>query len=91
VSISDKVNIWREIVAADAGLVGPDTLEGTRSSLQRWLAQSPEQRSAMRAYATDCFERHFRMSAVARRLAEVVGVRASAATRGPCGIHSLET
>jgi glycosyltransferase involved in cell wall biosynthesis len=91
VLISDKVNIWREIVAADAGLVGPDTLEGTRSTLRRWLEQSPEQRRAMRAYASDCFERHFRMSGTAHRLAEVVALRGRAATRGPCAIHSLET
>ena len=44
VLISDKVNLWREIEADGAGLVAPDTLEGTRQLLGRWLALPAEER-----------------------------------------------
>ena len=38
VLISDKVNIWREIVNDGAGFAESDTLAGTVQSLSRWLA-----------------------------------------------------
>ena len=41
VLISDKVNSWREIEADNAGWVAPDTLDGTVSLLERWLALLP--------------------------------------------------
>ena len=40
VLISDKVNIWREIVASQGGIVEPDTVEGTRKLICRFLALS---------------------------------------------------
>jgi glycosyltransferase involved in cell wall biosynthesis len=93
VLISDKVNIWREIDAAGAGLVGADTAEGTRATLRRWLALDAAQRSAMRSSAGACFETHFRMSAAARRLIETIAphVRPRRLQPGSCPIHSLET
>ena len=86
VLISDKVNIWREIVAADAGFAAGDTLEGTLATLRRWLALSPDQRTAMKASAAACYQNHFHMAAAVRRLAETVAphiqrVPAAAAVR----------
>ena len=72
VLISDKVNIWREIQAAQAGLVEPDTLAGTVALLERWLAPPAPAWEHMRASARMCFEQHFRMDQVARTLAHVV-------------------
>eukprot|EP01038_Epipyxis_sp_PR26KG_P002792 gene2792-3964_t len=37
VLISDKVNIWREIDQARAGMVETDTVDGTERSLRHWL------------------------------------------------------
>ncbi len=51
VLISDKVNIWREVDEAGAGLVEPDTLEGTRNLISRWEAFSSEEKAAMTARA----------------------------------------
>lgn len=68
VLISDKVNIWREIEAAGAGLVREDTLSGTRALLRQWIDLPPEQRGIMRQHARACFEQHFQVRQVARRL-----------------------
>jgi len=72
VLISDKVNIWREIEQAGAGFVAPDTAEGTRAMLARWLATPDPSWQGMRAAARECFERQFQMEQVAHRLIGVV-------------------
>lgn len=59
VLISNKVNIWREVERESAGLVEPDTLEGTTNLLQRWAALSHKDREAMRAQARACYEQYF--------------------------------
>ena len=60
VLISDRINIWREIQSAGAGLVETDTADGAAHLLARWLALSPEERNAMRKHADACFAKHFR-------------------------------
>lgn len=72
VLISDKVNIWREIVADDAGLAGSDTLDGMGRVLTHWLNLPAEQRAAMRQHAVACYERHFHMAAAAQRLIDTI-------------------
>ncbi len=47
VLISDKVNIWREVKRSGAGLVEPDTLQGTRMLIQNLLELSFEERAQM--------------------------------------------
>jgi len=72
VLISDKVNIWREVVEDGAGLVESDTLEGARRLLRRFFDLSPEDRSAMRQHARGCFEQRFRLDSVADRLMALI-------------------
>ena len=72
VLISDKVNIWREIQQAQAGLVATDTLDGTVGLLERWLATPAPEWQRMRESARQCFEQHFRMDQVAHALVRVV-------------------
>lgn len=81
VLVSTQVNIWREIVQAQAGLAGPDTLEGTRAVLAQWLAMPPSARAAMRAAAQPCFDRHFHIRASVQGLATLV--RAAQARHAP--------
>jgi glycosyltransferase involved in cell wall biosynthesis len=59
VIVSDKVNIWREIVGSSAGLVETDTIDGTSKSLTRWSEMSLEQISEFRANAKQCFHQKF--------------------------------
>jgi glycosyltransferase involved in cell wall biosynthesis len=68
VLISDQVNIWREVEAAGAGLVAPDTTEGTVSLLQRWLALTPAEKETMSRAGVACFARHFNMRQAAEQL-----------------------
>lgn len=72
VLISDKVNIWREIQAARAGFVAPDTLAGTVEMLERWLAVPRPEWHQMRESAHRCFDEQFRMDQVAQALVRVV-------------------
>jgi glycosyltransferase involved in cell wall biosynthesis len=70
--ISDKVNIWREVQSSGAGLVAPDTLEGTRTLLGQWLALNPTERLAMGAAARELFSRRFTVDAMAHGLLDAV-------------------
>jgi glycosyltransferase involved in cell wall biosynthesis len=68
VLISNKVNIWHEIEAAGAGLVAEDDLDGTVSTLRRWVACGPGEQDAMRRRAVDCFTNHYQIERAAQSL-----------------------
>lgn len=70
--ISNKVNIWREILADCAGLVSEDALEGTCALLQSYLEMSEEEKLAMRQAAYDCFDRRFEIRKAAESLRAVL-------------------
>jgi glycosyltransferase involved in cell wall biosynthesis len=59
VLVSDKVNIWREIRAANAGMVAPDDVAGATRLLTEWAATSLEAKAEMRLNAINCFARNF--------------------------------
>jgi glycosyltransferase involved in cell wall biosynthesis len=65
--ISDKVNIWREIVADGAGLVSPDTVDGAHRMLSDFVRLDDGARTAMRTAARRCFDRNFDFNAVSDR------------------------
>lgn len=65
VLISNKVNIWREVLMQQAGLVESDDLDGARHLLSRWLALSAEQKDQMRKLARDCFVKRFHINQTA--------------------------
>ncbi|RZL96558.1 MAG: glycosyltransferase [Variovorax sp.] len=71
VLLSDKVNIWREIEQDGAGWVAPDTLDGTISTMTRWLDASPSQLEAVRHAARQCFSQRFRIETVATNLVKI--------------------
>ncbi len=72
VLISDRVNIWREIVSDEAGLVAPDTVAGACQLLESWTALDEARRMAMRANARACFDNRFDIRTVARRLTDTI-------------------
>jgi glycosyltransferase involved in cell wall biosynthesis len=72
VLISDKVNIWREITADGAGLIGDDTQEATDHLLAQWLALPSTERSFMAGRARACFERHFQVEGVSQHLIDIL-------------------
>ena len=73
VLISDKVNIWREVKDSGAGLVHPDTLEGTRSLIRDFIALSNPERSRMATRARAGFETCFDVEVTARDFARAIG------------------
>ncbi len=72
VLISNRVNIWPEIVDAGAGLVAPDTAAGVQGLLERWLATGAQQRAIMALRATECFSKHFSSDASHRSIVTAV-------------------
>ena len=72
VLISDKVNIWREVQSAGAGLVASDTIEGTVNLLSGWLSLTSGEREAMRHAARELFHRRYTVDAMAQGLLDVI-------------------
>jgi hypothetical protein len=77
------VNIWREIDADGAGLVAPDTRDGTASLLQRWLALAPDARQQMGERARGCFAQRFEMRQAVENLLGVIRAACSTNRRSP--------
>ena len=75
VLISDKVNIWREVEAAYGGLVEPDTVEGARSLIRRFVALPKDERGRMGQNARQGFLLYFQAGAAAREFARVIEAR----------------
>jgi glycosyltransferase involved in cell wall biosynthesis len=72
--ISDKVNIARDVAAAGAALVEPDTLDGTCRLLERFGALSPAEREQMRQRALECYRRRYALENAATELYRVMGL-----------------
>jgi glycosyltransferase involved in cell wall biosynthesis len=66
--ISNKVNIWREIVADRAGIVSEDNLEDTCALLQSYLEMPAGEKVAMRQAANECFDKRFEITKAAESL-----------------------
>jgi glycosyltransferase involved in cell wall biosynthesis len=72
VLITDKVNIWREIQSAAAGLIGSDDQRGITDMLACFLATDAQTRAHMKAAARSCFETHFDVVVSARNTQSVI-------------------
>ncbi|HWG17455.1 MAG TPA: glycosyltransferase, partial [Acidobacteriaceae bacterium] len=70
VVLSDKINIWREVLRNQAGLVAPDTLGGTLDSLTRYTALTAGERAAMSTGALECFRQEFDFSTTSVKVLE---------------------
>jgi glycosyltransferase involved in cell wall biosynthesis len=72
VLISNKVNIWREIAAQNAGLVDNDDVEGARRLLRSWRALTAGEVSEMRRRALTCYAQNFTVEPVVQRLLAII-------------------
>ncbi len=68
VLISNKVNIWREIVEAGAGLAEEDSEAGAEKLLRQWRSAPCTDRETRAVRARSCFEQHFTNDGAARTL-----------------------
>ncbi|MGH8095321.1 MAG: glycosyltransferase [Chthoniobacterales bacterium] len=62
VLISNKINIWREIVGDGGGYAEEDDFAGTRRLLERWCETSPALRQEMSHQARHCFAQRFEIN-----------------------------
>lgn len=65
---TNKVNTWREVAEAGAGIVKDDTPEGIHALLAEWLALDDGARARMREQTQECFESHFELKRVTEQL-----------------------
>ncbi len=72
VLISNKVNIWREIVDAGAGFADEDDLAGTTRLLHCWLGLTNDQRRQMSDDARRCFAEKFHIDKAVESLVAVL-------------------
>ena len=72
VLISDKVNIWKEVLEDGAGIVGKDNLQGCQQLLQDWMDLTENQKDEMKINARQCFERRFEISVAAEGLLKAI-------------------
>lgn len=72
--ISNKVNIWREVIETQGGLTEEDTATGTLSLLSRWMTLRPEQQKLMAVRARQCYERQFSVEMASKRMQRALGI-----------------
>jgi glycosyltransferase involved in cell wall biosynthesis len=70
VLISDKVNIWREIIDRGAGWAATDSVASIAGCLKEWLERSPAAHATARSQARAAFLEVFEAGQAARRLAK---------------------
>ncbi|HCR37673.1 MAG TPA: transferase [Opitutae bacterium] len=67
-----QVNIHSTIEQSGAGLIEPDTEEGTRKLLEQWLNLDGHSKALMRVKAHDCFKTHFQIKQCTQNLLKVI-------------------
>jgi glycosyltransferase involved in cell wall biosynthesis len=72
VLLTNRVNIWREVEDAGAGLVSDDTEAGVLSLLQRFAGMSKMQSAAMAQNARRCFLAHFHIDRHVEEMANLI-------------------
>ena len=71
--ISNKVNIWREVLQDGAGIVAVDDLEGVCQLLRTWTSMNSADQSSMRQRARRCFEQRFEINKAADSILSCIG------------------
>jgi len=72
--ISDQVNIAADVAGDQAGLIEPDTLEGTQRLIERFLAMSPAERDRMRERGVTCYRRRYSMANAVHEVYRAMGL-----------------
>ena len=72
VLISNKVNIWKEVITGGAGIVAEDSEQGTLDLLERWLKKSTGDKQAMGEHAQKTYKKMFAIDQVSKQLANAL-------------------
>jgi glycosyltransferase involved in cell wall biosynthesis len=70
--ISDKVNIWREILSDEAGLCAPDTEEGVGQLLHQYFSLPADAQKSLGERAAKCFQQRFHIAKAMESLLSVL-------------------
>jgi glycosyltransferase involved in cell wall biosynthesis len=71
--LSNKVGVWREVMADGAGLADDDTQAGITRLLMRWAEMPDAAKAAMRTAAKRCFDERYHVARVAQNYVRLVG------------------
>jgi glycosyltransferase involved in cell wall biosynthesis len=72
VLISDKINIWKEIIEGGGGMVKDDTLEGTIELIRFWANLNMEEKLKMAINAREVYENNFGVLAAGIRFKNAI-------------------
>ncbi|MFP5423951.1 MAG: glycosyltransferase [Gammaproteobacteria bacterium] len=71
--ITDKVNIWQEILDDGAGLVCEDNSNSLADALEKWITGiSEEQKEVMKSRATACYRTRFSIDSVVDSVESII-------------------
>ncbi|KVG10494.1 hypothetical protein WJ24_11920 [Burkholderia vietnamiensis] len=73
--ITNKVNIWHEIVESGAGIADDDSVEGVLTMLSKWASLSDGERDAMRKAASLCFETKFHIERASENYMSILALK----------------
>jgi glycosyltransferase involved in cell wall biosynthesis len=79
--ISDKINIWREVQEAGAGLVAADSEAGATELLNGWKNRGESGQNQLRSGAVPCFEDKFEITTATANLLATLETIVPAASR----------
>jgi glycosyltransferase involved in cell wall biosynthesis len=72
--MSDKINIARDIAAEGAGIMEPDTLDGTRRLIQRFCDLSEAEKCLMRTRSLACHQNRYALRNAAQEVYRALGM-----------------
>lgn len=72
VIISDQVNIWKEIIAGNGGIVGEDTTYGICNMLDKWLKMPEKDKAQMSKNALQVYLDNFKIDYAATNFYNVI-------------------
>lgn len=72
VLISNKVNIWKEILSCNAGIIQNDTLDGTINLLNNFSSLTTDERDNMGKQARLAYEKYFNVVVIAHHLVDAI-------------------
>ncbi len=72
--ISDKVNIAPDVAGDGAGLMEPDTLQGTVNLLTRFQSLTAQELATMRQRALDCYQERYALKTAAQEVYKALGL-----------------
>jgi glycosyltransferase involved in cell wall biosynthesis len=72
VLITNKVNIWREIVNGKAGIVNDDTITGITTLLQKWVALAEDEKKELGVNSFKTYQTNFAIEHAALQLKNTI-------------------